>query len=216
MTAILGFSELLLMRDVPEELRREWLQAINSDGRRMAAIIESLLNVSTIQSGRLEVVLEPLDLEAVLDGVITSVAAGAPERRIVVDVAAGLPAVVADSGKLVEVLSNLVGNALKYSPAGGAVSIEARTDGDGRVVVSVTDEGLGIAASDIEQLFTSFHRVRRPETVAIRGTGLGLYIVKSLVEMMNGTIDVCSELNVGSTFRVTFPAEAVGRFRLAS
>lgn len=216
MTAILGFSELLLAREVSEELRHEWLQAINSDGRRMSAIIESLLNVSTIQSGRLEVSLEPLDMEAVLDGVITSVAAGSPEHRIEVDVPADLPAVVADSGKLAEVLSNLVGNALKYSPAGGVVSIEARTEGDGRVVVSVTDEGLGIAETDIEQLFTSFHRVRRPETVAIRGTGLGLYIVKSLVEMMNGSIEISSELDVGSTFRVALPAEAGGSFRLAS
>lgn len=216
MTSVLGFSELLLARDVSDELRHEWLEAIHTDGMRMSAIIESLLNVSTIQSGRLDLALEPLDVVSALEAIVAEIAGVSPGYRIHIDAPGSLPAAVVDAVKFGEIFTNLIGNAVKYSPAGGDVHVNAGTDAQGNVVIMVTDEGLGIAEDDVRQLFTSFHRVRRPETVSVRGTGLGLYIVKVLVEMMHGSVEVSSELNVGSAFSVTFPSQSRGELRRAS
>ena len=116
---------------------------------------------------------------------------------------------VADRDKLVQVLVNLLSNAIKYSPKGGEVAVAARHELErGRVVVSVKDQGIGIAPEDQERLFTTFTRIRRPETEGVRGTGLGLYIVKGLVELMHGEIWLESELNKGSTFYIALPTEA--------
>ena len=115
-----------------------------------------------------------------------------------------VPNVVADRDKLTQVLINLLSNAIKYSSGGGSVTISARQERE-RVVLSVADQGIGIAPEDQQKLFTTFHRIHRPETQGVRGTGLGLYIVKALVEAMQGEIWLESTLNKGSTFFFSLP-----------
>ena len=107
---------------------------------------------------------------------------------------------MADREKLTQILNNLMTNAVKYSPEGGQIKVSARADEDGDLVtVEVADQGMGIAPEHLDQLFSSFARIRRPETEGIKGTGLGLSIVEGLVEMMGGEIWVESELNQGTS-----------------
>ena len=113
--------------------------------------------------------------------------------------------VIGDQDKLVNVVSNLVDNAIKYSPAGGPVTL-ATSVCDGSVRLSVRDEGLGIAAPDQERIFGRFQRISRSQTESIRSTGLGLYMVEQIVTRMNGTVAVTSRVGAGSTFTVSLPA----------
>ncbi len=115
---------------------------------------------------------------------------------------------MADGDKLGHVLSNLLGNAVKYSPEGGQITISARHEPEReRVVMAVADQGIGIAPRDKKRLFTTFHRIHRTETEGIGGTGLGLYIVKALVELMHGEVWLESKLNKGSTFFFSLPTQ---------
>jgi len=206
LTAILGYAELLVRREPQSEERKRWASVIVESSQTIAAMLDDLLNVSRIQSGRVSVKLESVHLPDVVKERLAIVREDIQKHNLEVDFESGLPKVLADRDKLGQVITNLVSNAVKYSPAGGTVFISARNDpGQHRLVVSVKDEGMGISAADREQLFTTFHRINRPETQGIRGSGLGLYIVKEWVEIMGGDVWLESELNRGSIFFFTIP-----------
>ncbi|MFQ6031005.1 MAG: sensor histidine kinase, partial [Dehalococcoidia bacterium] len=117
-----------------------------------------------------------------------------------------LPRVAADREKLVQILANLLDNAIKYSPDGGTITVSATHEpGRDRVVVAVEDHGIGIASEDQDRVFTAFQRIRRPETRGIGGTGLGLYIVKALAELSQGEVWLESQVQWGSTFFFSLP-----------
>lgn len=206
LTSIFGYAELLLERSkvLPDKERR-WVETIHREGKRLADIIEDMLNVTRIESGRLSLRLESVILGAVVDGLIEQLACASGVDRLKNEVPEDLPAVRADPSKLQQVLHNLADNALKYSPAGGEVAFTAELGVDGQVVLSVSDHGLGIPEDEIPRLFSKFHRVNRLETAGMRGTGLGLYIVKSLMEMMGGRVWVQSRLGQGTTFFISLP-----------
>ncbi len=206
MTSIMGFSELLLKYKMADDVAKESLERIYQASRRLTMILDDMLNVSRIHSGRLSADIRPLIAENVLTEVLESSRLISPKHIFAFHADAGIPMVMADKDKLTQVVTNLVDNAIKYSPRGGAITISVRHAGPRRrVVIGIADEGMGIAPSDIARLFTTFHRIHRPETETIRGTGLGLYIVKSLVSLMNGEVWVESELNKGSTFFFSLP-----------
>jgi signal transduction histidine kinase len=124
-----------------------------------------------------------------------------------VDIEPGLPKALSDEAKTKQVILNLLSNAIKYSPGGGTIRVSASAVEDGnKVLVRVSDQGIGIAPEDLDRVFETFYRVKNEETYEIRGTGLGLFIVKSLVEGMGGAMGVESELGKGSTFHFTLPA----------
>ncbi|MEK7777621.1 MAG: ATP-binding protein, partial [Chloroflexota bacterium] len=209
MTTIVGFSEILLTHEVPREIRENWLRTIHQEGLRLSGIVDDLLDISRIQSGKMGVNLVRCALGVVVEEAVTLASPMATRHEVVVEIPPDLPEVWADKAKLVQVLTNLLTNAAKYSPAGGSITLSARHEPDGeRVVVSLADQGIGIAPENQTQLFQSFQRVNRRETLGIRGTGLGLYIVKSFVEMMGGEVWVESELNRGSTFFFSLQARA--------
>ena len=208
MTTIMGFSELLLTNeDAPASARHDWLERIHQNSQILSAIVDDMLNLSRIQSGKLAINLEYLPVGNVVEEVLSDIRSDDGDSHdFHVSVPEDTPAIVADREKLTQILINLVTNAVKYSPKGGAVTISARHEpAQERVVVQVADEGIGISPDDQEQLFNSFHRIRRPETEGVRGTGLGLSIVKGLVALMRGEVWVESELNQGSTFFFTMP-----------
>ena len=186
MTAIMGFSKLLLQQEnLPQNVAREWLQLIHRNSERLAALVDALLNVSRIQSGRVGMNLEPVELGAVAEEILESISPSAPKHRIEIEFPANMPLVSADRGNLVQVFTNLLDNAVKYSPGGGTVRLSAHYEvEEHRVVVEVADQGIGIAAEDQARIFETFERVDRPETESIWGSGLGLYIVEGLVEGM--------------------------------
>ncbi|GEM_PF-6507488 len=210
LTAVLGFSELLLLKARNmEERHRSWVQMIHDESKRLTDMIEEMLSASRIESGRLPLKTESVDFKSVATEVVEQLQPGSPKHILSLEVQDPLPAIRCDREKLYQVLYNLVGNAVKYSPSGGPVIVAARAGkAQEGIVISVSDHGLGIPQEEIPRLFNKFHRVQRPEMKGIRGTGLGLYIVKSTVEAMDGRIWVHSEVNRGSTFYVSLPEAA--------
>ncbi len=204
MTSILGFSELLLKKatGLPEK-QRAWIETIYKESRRLSDIVEDMLDVSQIETGRLSLKIEPVFLQSLVQGLL-DLLPGRPSHTVVSDIPDNIPPVLADNTKLHQVLSNLIDNARKYSPKSSRVDIKAEVDGR-NVVISIKDRGIGMAEEDMPRLFSRLHRIQRPETVGIRGTGLGLYIVKSLVQMMGGRVWAESKIDQGSTFFVSLP-----------
>jgi signal transduction histidine kinase len=211
MTTIMGFSELLLDHETPAETRERWLAFINQESRQLSALVDNLLDVSRIETGRLFLQPVPVDLCAAIDEVLAPLAASAPYHTLSANLARDAGRAQADPEKLRQILMNLIGNAIKYSPNGGRIGVTARRGPGDRVSVAVSDEGVGIPPEYRERIFDRFQRVDSSETRAIRGTGLGLYIVRHLVELHGGTIEVESEPGRGTTFRFTLPcAEPAG------
>jgi PAS domain S-box-containing protein len=203
LTMIQGFSELLLTRDLAEKRSQEALREINASAERLSRLIEDLLSVSRIESGRLVARTEPESLDEVIDEVVTGFDKR-EDRSLVVDVEPHLPKVMADRDKLVQILTNLVSNALKYSAPDTGVKVTVGKVG-ATVQVAVTDRGIGLTEEEQSQLFSKFFRADRDEVRDAGGTGLGLYIAKSLVEMQNGQLWVNSELGEGSSFHFSLP-----------
>jgi signal transduction histidine kinase len=206
MTTIAGFSELLLTREASPEVQRSWLNLIHQDSKHVTAIVDDMLNVARIQSGHMQLEPEGVDVLEVAREVTVGMAGMSDRHRLVVEESAEAALAIADRFKLAQVLTNLLENGIKYSPEGGDIKVRAINDpSTERLVVSVTDEGMGITQENGDRLFSTFHRIRRPETEKIRGTGLGLYIVKALVELMGGEIWLNSRINHGTTFFFSLP-----------
>jgi len=205
-TAIMGFSQLLVERDVPKATRRRWTRTIYSASQDLTAVVTDMLNVSHIKLGALSVNREPVDIQRAIEDLLPQFEGDGTCRKIEARVEDKLPEVMADHHKLNEVLTNLLQNAIKYSAPNSRVTLSAYRDPQRRwVILEVTDEGIGIAPEDQRRLFAPFFRVCRPETQDVEGSGLGLYVVKLLVELMEGSIWVNSELDKGSSFYVALP-----------
>ena len=200
LTMIRGFAELLTTRDLGEERSREALGQISVSAERLSRLIDDLLSVSRIESGRVVLHAVPVELNPAIQDALATLPPGR-EARVELD---GVTAALADPDMLVQILTNLVSNAAKYSPPGSPVVVEARPSG-ASVEISVRDEGIGLSEAERAELFGKFYRVDRPEVSRVGGTGLGLYITKNLVEMQGGQIWVSSERGQGSTFTFTLP-----------
>jgi signal transduction histidine kinase len=212
LTSIVGYADLLLRRDPPDVTRKRWLKNILDNSQRVSAMVDDLLNVSRIQSGKANIKLERVRLSDVLEETLSLTRESTNKHEFVVDIEPDLPDVLVDRDKFGQVVGNLLSNAVKYSPNGERITLSAHNDKERhRIVVSVTDEGIGISPADKDLLFTTFHRIQRPDTQGIRGSGLGLYIAKEWTEAMGGEIWLESELNKGSTFFVAFPTQGSSR-----
>jgi signal transduction histidine kinase len=206
LTAIKGFIELVLDGDagpVPDT-QREFLEVAARNADRLGALINDILDVSRIESHRLEIRTEPTDLRAVLEDVMSTFRVMAHNKGLALrqDVA-NLPKVLGDAPRLVQVFSNLVSNAIKYTPK-GEVGIKAVSTHSG-VEVEVYDSGIGLTPEEQRQLFTKFFRGRNPVVAESGGTGLGLVIAKAILEKHQGTIEVESRPGEGTRFRVVLP-----------
>lgn len=204
LSSILGYAELMLLRDTPEDTRKKWLTKILSQGQKINSMVDDLLNVSRIQSGKVSIKMEGVDLAKFLAERFALVQESDDKHSFMLDIEPGLPMAFIDRDKFGQVVGNLLSNAVKFSPKGGRITLSARADSARhRIVVSVADEGIGIGPEDRISLFTTFHRIHRPETQGIRGSGLGLYIAKEWSQAMGGDVWLESELNKGSTFFVS-------------
>ena len=207
LTTILGYSELLLGRENVDPSTKRSLHRIHDSGKRIAGMVEDLLNVTRIQSGRIGLKLEAVRLDEIIEEKLSMAKETSSRHEFVLDGGDTAAPAVVDRDKFGQIIWNLISNAIKYSPNGGLVSVSILEDRKrGRVIAGVSDQGMGIAGEDKDSLFTTFHRIKRPETVGIRGSGLGLYIVKEWTEAMGGEVWLESELNKGSTFFVAVPA----------
>lgn len=209
LTSIKGFIATLLEdREgyFDAETRYEFYQIIDQETDRLRRLIEDLLNLSRIERG---VALQPhwqrVDLTKVIDRVLSIQKGYTDKHQLIADVPEPLPLIVADEDKLESVLTNLVNNAIKYSPNGGEVRVRAVRE-DNSILISVQDQGIGIPKDKLTRIFEKFERVDVKETRAAGGTGLGLYLVKHLVELHEGQIWAESEgVGKGSTFYVRIP-----------
>jgi signal transduction histidine kinase len=210
MNAILGFSEMMIdgiYGEVPTELK-EPLTDIQVNGRNLLRLINDVLDLSKIEAGRMELALDEYSVGDVVNTVRTSLRSIAAEKGLefTAHVPEDLPVAYGDSGRLAQCLTNLAGNALKFTRQ-GRVDIAVELSGD-ELIYRVADTGIGIAQQELDHIFTEFRQVDTTITREFGGTGLGLSISKKFVERLGGRIWVESELGKGSTFMFSVPLRA--------
>lgn len=212
LNAVLGFAQLLEIEAGDEH--REAIDHILQAGHHLLDLINEVLDIARIESGHLNLSLEPVELDDVLQAAVGLIAPSAGRREITIllpeQMEPGL-AVVADRQRLLQVLLNLLSNSVKYNRLGGRVEIsvepiadDARSAGTDRVRISVTDTGPGVDPADFERLFMPFERLGAEQS-EIEGTGVGLPLARGLVERMNGVMGVESEVGRGATFWFELP-----------
>lgn len=211
LNVILGFSDLLLDRSEIQldERHTRWVKHVNDSGRHLLELINQVLDLAKIESGKLELHLEPLELALSCRDLVQSVRpmANSKDISLVLD-AASAPTVLADRTRLKQVLLNLVHNAIKFTPEGGSVRISISED-DSNAYVAVSDTGIGIAEKDQEVVFEQFRQIDHGRDSLQQGTGLGLAIARQLVERHGGAITVSSRLGEGSCFTLSLPKTEV-------
>ena len=202
LTSLRGFVELMLGRDYPPEKQRHFLQVIHKESQRLTDLVNDVLDLQRIESGQQVFRFEPVSIAEIVQTTADVFAGTGAEHAIVQEVAADVPLVLAEPERIRQVIGNLVSNALKYSPDGGVVRIGACTEGH-EVVVWVADQGIGIAPEQLSKVFSRFYRVDNTATRKIGGTGLGLALVKDIVEAHGGRAWAESIPGKGSTFYFT-------------
>jgi signal transduction histidine kinase len=210
LTSLYGNAQLLQRRaarsgQLPERERAN-VEVIVEQARRLSRLIDDLLDHSRLQEGRIELHLEPIDLRDLVRRVAADIRPTLTRHTLNVKLPAAPLAVLGDVTRLEQVLFNLITNAVKYSPAGGAVEVVAAR-ADGFATVTVLDRGIGIPADAFPQLFSPFYRAPNAVSKQIGGMGIGLYVVKELVERHGGALAFESEEGVGSSFTFSLPLE---------
>jgi signal transduction histidine kinase/ActR/RegA family two-component response regulator len=209
LTAIIGYSRLL-MRQVYGPLSTKQLEhqeAIFRSAQRLTDLINDLLDVSQLEAGRVEIQPRPTDMQQVIEQVaaVVRVTGQSKQIRITNELPSDLPAVVADPSRLHQILVNLLGNAVKFTPTGGSVRVYGGTHKD-QVWIAVEDTGVGIARDELARIWDPFYQVESPMRRRHGGSGLGLAIVRRLVELHGGLVRAESDgQNCGSRFVFTLP-----------
>ncbi|MBU1878606.1 MAG: GAF domain-containing protein, partial [Chloroflexi bacterium] len=208
LTSIKGYVDLVLDGDAGEISPdvRDFLQVVKTNSDRLTSLVADLLDISRLEAGRIALDWTPLRVheivEQVMENLTDQIQAG--ELTVTVDVPKHLPAVRGDHERVAQVIANLLSNAIKYTLPGGQVHVQAQASST-HVQISIQDSGIGIAPDDQARLFTKFFRADHPLVRQAGGTGLGLPISKTLVELHGGEIWVSSEVDQGSTFTFTLP-----------
>ena len=206
LSAILGFSDLMRQEPARGEdvlVPMEWVELIHRGGQHLLSLINDVLDLAKVEAGRLDLHLEPVDLQVAVAELLNGIRPLAERKRLHLD--ASVPPVVAtvDRGRFRQVLYNLLSNAIKYTPDEGSVKVVAAVDGP-YVRIAVTDTGIGISAEDQPRVFEEFRQVGDP-TERQEGTGLGLALTRRLVEAHGGSIGLASVRGQGSTFTFRLP-----------
>jgi signal transduction histidine kinase len=207
LASVLGFSSLMLDRDLPPEEMRRYLEVIRTEARRLAELLNDLLDIQRIEQGTIELKLEEVDLNDLLSAQVTLYSAQSANHELHLDPADDALIVYGDRDRLAQVIGNVLSNAIKYSPDGGGVDVSASLVGD-EAWIWVRDEGLGIPAEHQQRIFTKFFRGDVGRERGISGTGLGLVLARQIVEAHGGEIGFESAEGEGSTFWLQFPAAA--------
>jgi Amt family ammonium transporter len=178
-----------------------------SSGKLQLQLVNEILDLSKIEAGKMELVPEEFDLGEALRGVHSVVGALATKKAqaLTLDIDGRLPAMYQDPIRVKQVVFNLLGNAVKFTPEGGRIATRVNVDGDDHVEIAVSDTGVGIRPEDLADVFKEFERVGSGYARKQQGSGLGLALVKRFAEMMGGSVSVASTVGQGSTFTVRLP-----------
>ena len=211
LNAIIGFSEVLageLFGPIGQSRYGEYARDILASGKHLLDVINDILDVSKIDAGKFELAESELDLAQVADAALLLVRGRAAEKELSIglEVAAAMPRLKGDERALKQVLINLLSNAIKFTPAGGRVSLTVDLTEDGRITLAVRDSGIGMAAHDIPRALEPFQQLDSGLDRRHEGTGLGLPLCKRLVELHGGEFRLQSELGVGTSAIMVFPA----------
>ncbi|MFH1190070.1 MAG: ATP-binding protein [Candidatus Omnitrophota bacterium] len=206
-SSIKGYAETLLDGKVDNEATvKEFLNIIHQDSDRLANLIDDLLDLSKIESGKMKMELEPLDILPIVKRCVNILEKPAKDKSlaVILDIPADLPKVLGDHERLSQVFMNLLDNAIKYTPGGGSITVRAVHAGEADRI-DISDTGIGIAEKDLPRIFERFYRVDKARSRELGGTGLGLSIVKHIVQAHAGQVWVRSTPDEGSTFSFTIP-----------
>ena len=210
MNAIIGFTRMVMRRagDVLPERQKQNLEKVTQSADHLLVLINSILDLSKIEAGKLEVELAPVDLRALLEGSVVVVRERALAHNITLslDMSEDVGTIVADERKIKQIMFNLLSNAIKFTADRGKAGIRARRS-DGFIEVAVWDTGVGIAAEDQQRIFEEFQQAEQGLTDKSEGTGLGLALTRKLVTLHGGKLWVESSQNSGSTFSFTLPVD---------
>lgn len=212
MNSIIGFSEVLQGMDTLSDKQKRYVQNIQKAGRQLLDLINDILDLAKMESGRMEVRLTEFQIESLLHSQCDMVRALAESKNIDLrlEIEPKLPPMFQDQAKVQQILTNLLSNAIKFTPEGGRIVVSAKGDNRGRVEIAVSDTGVGISPTDKEIIFEKFRQGagaigQDNLTREYSGTGLGLSIVRELCKLLGGEVSLESELGKGSTFRVVLP-----------
>jgi PAS domain S-box-containing protein len=210
LNAVIGFAEILRSSgaQLSEAKRSEYLNHIAASGRHLLRLINDVLDVSKVESGKFELAPEPLQMQAVVQEVVGVLQPEAARRGVSLstEVDAALGEVVLDAARLKQMLYNLLSNAIKFTDKGGGrVSVRVRPEGTEQLRIEVEDNGIGIAPDDLPKLFRQFQQLNTGAAKSYGGTGLGLVLTRHLAELHGGSVGVRSTPGVGSVFHLILP-----------
>ncbi|HJW83609.1 MAG TPA: GAF domain-containing sensor histidine kinase, partial [Anaerolineae bacterium] len=205
LTSIVAYSELLMRDDLNPDQLRSFVTTINQEASRLTHMINDFLDLARLQSGRIRMAHQPVDVGELLRECCAVMQPQADQKnvRLEAEITGELPALKGDRNRLKQVLMNLLSNAIKYNRPEGRAIVEAR-DGDGCIELIIADTGRGIPEKDLPHIFDKFYRVADSEGWA-SGTGLGLSITREIVEAHGGRIEVESQVGAGTRFKLTLP-----------
>jgi PAS domain S-box-containing protein len=203
---IKGYASTLRRHDAhwDEQTVRDSLQVIEEESDRLAELIDNLLDASRVQAGNFKLAPVELDIDELVVKVVERFRPQSRNHKLIADIPANLPLVHGDEARLTQVLSNLISNAIKYSPDGGEVRVTGQSM-PREVIITVSDQGIGIPIAEQAQLFTRFYRADNAMTRKTQGAGLGLYLSKAIIDAHGGRIWVESDGRKGSRFRFSLP-----------
>ncbi|MGR3765756.1 ATP-binding protein [Rossellomorea sp. NS-SX7] len=212
LSSVLGFTELMLTKDLKPERTKKYLTTIYQEAKRLTSLINDFLDVQRMEAGRQTFDKRYEDIVPIIQNVINTQKVNAPHHTFTIEKDTDCTMVLGDKDKLSQAFTNLISNAIKYSPDGGNITARIYEKQD-KVFINIIDEGLGIPDDAFPKLFTKFYRVDNSDRRRIGGTGLGLTIVKEIIENHDGSIRVASEIGKGSTFTISLPMVTLQTFK---
>ena len=212
LNAIIGFADLMRLQlhgPMTPVRYHEYTQDIHASGIHLLAMINELLDMAKIESGHFDLHEDEVDLSLLGEEVLRMMRQSIQIARVAlkVDIRAALPPIRADEQQVRRVLTNLLSNAIKFTPAGGTITLAARENDEGGLEMTVSDTGIGIPADKLDKVLEPFEQIENSFTRTRAGTGLGLPLVKAMVEIHGGTLQIDSEMGQGTSVRVTLPPE---------
>ena len=209
LTSIKGYASILIagkLGDIPEQVKAR-LSKINTHSDNLVNLINNLLDISRIESGRIEMNIKPCEILKIIENVYDLLTPQIGQKNIecVIDVDKNIPEIEMDSNQVERIFINLVGNAIKFTPEQGTITIKAALQNNQTIECTVSDTGIGISQEDIAKLFDEFYRVDNKINESVKGTGLGLPLAKKIVEAHHGRMWITSVVGQGTTFHFTLP-----------